>query len=190
MESTKKKEEKLNINKTIQKAAQQAAERTIQQLKSNNMLKNNLNYYKKVEILLYNYENLKDALLQKDEDIEYIEKYGLPQSSKSIVVYQTTNGGISAEDRYLYLREKYRIEKMETEREVRRIDNALNKVRQDKYFDIIQLKFLNQEEEKLDTDEKIAERLNKDQSTITRNRKRLMNKLITILFPENIKHFA
>lgn len=154
------------------------------------MIKKELSYYKKVELLLYNYENLKDAIKQKDEEIRHIERYGLPQASGSIVVYQTSGGGISPEDRYLQLIDKYKVEKIETQRDLTRIENALDKIREDKYFDIIQFKYLNLQKDKLETDERIAEKLNKDQSTVTRNRKRLMNKLITILFPESIRDFA
>jgi hypothetical protein len=60
------------------------------------------------------------------------------------------------------------------------IENALDKIREDKYFEIIKYKYLNLQMDKLETNEKIAERLERDQSTVTRNRKRLMNKLITI----------
>ena len=48
---------------------------------------------------------------------------------------------------------------------MKRIDNALDKIRDDKYFDIIQLKYLNKEEDKLNTDEEIAERINKERRT-------------------------
>ncbi|EKQ57053.1 MULTISPECIES: hypothetical protein [unclassified Clostridium] len=177
----------INVNKTIEKTAKETAKAIIEELKVQNMIRRELSYYKRVELLLYNYENLKDAVKQKDEDIQHIEKHGLPQSSGSIVVYQTAGGGISPEDRYLQLIEKYKAEKIETQRDLTRIENALDKIRDDKYFDIIQLKYLNLQKDKLETDEKIAERLEKDQSTVTRNRKRLMNKLITILFPESIR---
>jgi len=180
----------VNVNKTIEKTAKATAKAIIEELKVQNMIKREWSFYKRVELLLYNYENLKDAVKQKDEDIKHIEKYGLPQSSGSIVVYQTSGGGISPEDRYLQLIDKYKTEKIETQRDLIRIENAINKIRDDKYYDIIQFKYLNMQKDKLETDEKIAEKLEKDQSTVTRNRKRLMNKLITILFPESIRDFA
>jgi hypothetical protein len=180
----------INVTKAIEKTAKATAKEIIEELRNRNMIRRELSFYKRVELLLYNYENLKDAVKQKDEDIKHIEKYGLPQASGSIVVYQTSGGGISPEDRYLQLIDKYKAEKVETQRDLTRIENALNKIREDKYFDIIKYKYLNLQKDKLETDEKIAERLEKDQSTVTRNRKRLMNKLITILFPESIRDFA
>lgn len=162
------------------------AKSVIEELKNNNMLKRELSYYKRVELLLYNYENLKDAVKQKQEDIKDIERYGLPESSKSIVRY-SSGGGLTKEDRYVELKDRYLREKIETERDLRRIDNALEKIREDKYYGIIKLKYLNKEEEKVSTDEAIAEIFDKDRKTIVRNRRRLINKLVTIFFPESLK---
>ncbi|OOM82006.1 hypothetical protein CLPUN_06240 [Clostridium puniceum] len=175
------------VNKLIKDIATQTVKEAVEVLKKNNLIKNEMSYHKKVELLLYNYENLKDAIKQKDEDIKHIEKYGLPQSSGSIVVYQTSGGGISPEDRYLQLIDKYKVEKLETQRDLIRIENALNKIREDKYFDIIRIKYLDNNNDEKVSDESIAEKLNYDRTTITKNRKRLMNKLITIFFPESLK---
>ena len=173
----------INIEKAFEDAAknvvEETAKRIVDELKSNNMIKKEMSYYKRVELLLYKYENLKDAVKQKEEDINYIDEYGLPEKSKSIVVY-SSSGGLSKQDRYVELKEKYIREKIETERDLKRI-------RKDKYFDIIQLKYLNIEEEKISTDELLAEYLGRDRTTVIRNRKRLINKLITILFPQSIK---
>ncbi|MBS6503891.1 MAG: hypothetical protein KH415_20145, partial [Clostridium sp.] len=109
-----------------------------------------------------------------------------PEKSKSIVMYSSV-GGNSQADRYAELKEKYRIEKMETERTLKRIDNALDKIRDDKYFNIIQYKYLNDDKDKINTDEDLAEKFKKERITIIRNKKRLINKLVTILFPESIR---
>lgn len=186
-EEIKKELSMKEINKIIKDTAEKAVNGAVEALKNNNLIKKEMSYYKKVEILLYSYETLKDAIKQKDEDIEYIEKYGLPQASKSIVVYQTSSGGISPEDRYMQLKDKYKIEKIETERDLAKIDNALIKIKGDKYFNIIKIKYLENNNDEKVSDEFIAEKLNYDRSTITKHRKRLMNKLITILFPESIK---
>jgi hypothetical protein len=175
------------INRAAKKSANEAAKVIMEELKSKNLIKSEMSYYKRVEILLYNYENLKEAVKQKEEDIRDIEVNGLPNKSKSIVVYSSSSGGISAGERYTQLIEKYKVEKTETERDLRRIENALDKIKVDKYYKIIELKYLSKEEDKIGTDENLAEKLEKDRSTITRNRKRLMNKLITVLFPNSIR---
>ncbi|MBC8589344.1 hypothetical protein [Paratissierella segnis] len=175
---------KKEIEACIKKTSEKTAIEVIEQFKKQRLIKSNLSFYKKTEIILYNYEKLKLAAKQKDEDIKYIEENGLPSKSKSIVFFSITSGNVTAGDRYVELIEKYRVEKAETLRDIARIDNALDKVREDKYFKIIELKYL---EQKAKTDEELAEILEKDQSTITRNRNRLINELKTILFPESIK---
>lgn len=173
------------IEKTIDSKSIDIADKVIEKLNNSNKIKIEMPYYKRVELLLYNYENLKEAVKQKEEAIAELDKYGLPERSKSIVMYSSA-GGSSQADRYSELKEKYKIEKMETERYLKRIDNALDKIRDDKYFGIIQYKYLNEDKEKITTDEELADKLNRDRKTITRNKKRLINKLMTILFPESI----
>lgn len=173
------------IEKTIESKSIDIADKVIEKLNNSNKIKIEMPYYKRVELLLYNYENLKEAVKQKEEAIAELDKYGLPERSKSIVMYSSA-GGSSQADRYSELKEKYKIEKMETERDLKRIDNALDKIRDDKYFGIIQYKYLNEDKEKITTDEELADKFNRDRKTITRNKKRLINKLMTILFPESI----
>ncbi|MDU3549389.1 MAG: hypothetical protein E7F83_18485 [Clostridium sp.] len=173
------------IEKTIDSKSIYIADKVIEKLNNSNKIKIEMPYYKRVELLLYNYENLKEAVKQKEEAIAELDKYGLPERSKSIVMYSSA-GGSSQADRYSELKEKYKIEKMETERDLKRIDNALDKIRDDKYFGIIQYKYLNEDKEKINTDEELAQKFNKERITIIRNRKRLINKLVTILFPISI----
>ncbi|HAR84567.1 MAG TPA: hypothetical protein DCR69_02460, partial [Clostridium sp.] len=71
----------VNIEDAIEKTAKETAKEVIQELRNSKMIKNEMSYFKKVELLLYNYNNLKDALKQKDEDIKYIKDHGLPQKS-------------------------------------------------------------------------------------------------------------
>ena len=63
----------------------------------------------------------------------------------------------------------------------------MHQIRKDSYFDIIQLKYLNTEEDRVKTDNELVEILDKERITIIRNRKRLINKLTTILFPQNVR---
>lgn len=177
-----KKEIEICINKTSERTAKEV----IELLKKQRLLKvDGMSFYKKTEILLYNYEKLKLAIKQKEEDIEYIKQNGLPERSKSIVFYSSA-GNTNAGDRYVELMEKYKADKAETERDIKRIDNALDKIRNDKYFRIIELKYIKQE---VKTDEEMAEVLEKDRTTISRNRNRLINTVKIILFPESIKEF-
>ena len=79
----------IDIKEIIENTAKETARATVSEMRINNMVRKELTYYKRVELLLYNYENLKEAIKQKEEDIEYIDKNGLPEKSGSIVVYST-----------------------------------------------------------------------------------------------------
>lgn len=174
-------------NIDIEKVIEDTAKCVVEELRVRRFLKEGINYTKKVELLLYNYLTLKDALVQKEEDIKYLEEHGLKEKSKSVVFYHTSSGGVSKEDKYIELKESYKRDIQETERSIRKIDNALEKIKNDKYYSIIELKYLKADEDKLKTDEEIAEKLECDRKTIARNRKRILNKLTTIFFPESIR---
>ena len=182
-----------NTKKLIELVSKGTAEEVIKILTDKRLVKategsnkKELSDYKKVEIWLYNYGNLQEAIKQKEDDIENVEKYGLKEKSCSVVVYSST-GANPESDRYLELKQRYIIEKLEIERDLKRLDNALDKIRNDNYFDIIQLKYLNSEEDRVKTDNELVEILDKERITIIRNRKRLINKLTTILFPQNVR---
>lgn len=174
-------------NIDIEKVIEDTAKCVVEELRVRRFLKEGINYTKKVELLLYNYLTLKDALVQKEEDIKYLDEHGLKEKSKSVVFYQTSSGRVSKEDKYIELKESYKRDIQETERSIRKIDNALEKIKKDKYYSIIELKYLKADEDKLKTDEEIAEKLECDRKTVARNRKRILNKLTTIFFPESIR---
>lgn len=180
------------IDRAIKETSRVTAEEVVGLLKNKSMLKNGLSYTRRIEIVLYNYNNLLEAVKEKDEAINDLEEYGIPEKSKSITKFSVSGGNYSKGDRYLELIEKYKFEKKETLRDINRINKALNRIKEDKYYKIIQLKYLEQTyeedgEKKKYTDEKIAELLNVERITIIRNKKRLINKITTILIPESIK---
>lgn len=180
-----KKKEVINIDEL----AKRTAKATIEEFKNSRLLKENISYYRKVELLLYSYSSLLEAIKQKEEDIEYIQKNGLPEKSGSVVVYRTNGGNITQAERYMQLIEQYKLEKIETERSINRIDNVLNKIKEDKHYDIIKYKYIVAEKERL-TEEELAEKLNVHRCTITRNKGRLINSIKVMLFPESVKEYA
>ncbi|MCF0163201.1 MAG: hypothetical protein HUJ88_11580 [Fusobacterium necrophorum] len=170
------------LNDDIRKIIDEAVEKTVKELRNKNMIKES-NNYKKTELMLYNYNNFLDAIKQKEEDIEYIKRHGLPQKSMSIVI-NSGSCGSSTQDKYLALIEKYELEKKEIERNITRINNALLKLKNDKYYKIVELKYLG--EDRTLSDEELASMLSRDRTTISRNRKRLIKRLSTILFSYNV----
>ena len=174
----------INLNDDIRKIIDETVQKTIQELRNKNMIRES-NNYKRTELMLYNYKTFLDAVKQKEEDIEYIKEHGLPQKSLSIVINHGCCGS-STQDKYVALLDKYQLEKKEIERNISRIDNALLKLQNDKYYEIIHLKYLSENNGKVLSDEELANILLKDRTTISRNRRRLINKLSTILFSSNI----
>ena len=63
---------------------------------------------------------------------------------------------------------------------INKINNILNNFKNDKYFEIIELKYY-----KNKTREEIANYFSCDEKTITRNKNRLINEIKTLLFPNN-----
>lgn len=182
--------ENKEINKVIKSTAERTAEEVVTRLKNKNMLKNPLTYTRKVEIILYNYNNLKEAINEKNEAIEEIKKYGIPSKSKSITTFSSSSTNNTHADRYIELIEKYEFEKKETIREIKRIEKALSKIKKDKYYNIIKVMYINKnklvEEGNNYTYEMLAEEMKVDRKTITRNKYRLINKIAIILFPEYV----
>lgn len=183
----------IDLEKTINKAAKETAEEVISLLKNNRMINDSKNYYKKVEKILYNYNNLKEAIKEKDEEIEELKQYGLREKSKSVTMYGGS-GGIE-EDKFLANMERYQekmaryeYEKKEIIRYLARIDRALNKIKKSKYYKIIELKYLKPCEinEKRISNEELAKIFDVDRRTIERNKSKLINNIATILFPEHI----
>ena len=76
------------IKTAAEEAAEKAAKRTVIEFKKSMMLKEQAKTpYQKVEYLLYNYNNFKRGIQNKQERIDDINKHGLGQKSKSITSF-------------------------------------------------------------------------------------------------------
>ena len=75
--------------------------------------------------------------------------------------------------------EHLKFENVKVEKRIIRVDNALEGIKSDKYYNIIVLRYFNEW-----TIDEIAEDFNVDRKTIGRNRTRLIKKLQYSLFPE------
>lgn len=138
--------------------------------------------FRKTEVLLYNYMKFKKMIDDKKEQIKEIETCGTRKKSKSITSY------VSSE----FVDEKIKIEKQsdqitalvksihEIEAYLTRIDHALDSVKDDPYYEIIKMRYFDNE-----TMENISYDLEKDKSTIARNKNRLIKEIQMILFAED-----
>lgn len=136
------------------------------------------NYFKETEILLYNYQQLKLKVEQDEEFLYDPDSFTAPPKnrSKDIVVFSTKGTGSHGLDIDRYTTE-IKSSMMRTRQEVLRIDRALETIKDDKYFDIIPMKYFDNK-----PFEEIADVLGYDERTIRRNKNRLINRLKIMLF--------
>lgn len=175
---------KEHINDLVQKTI----DATTKELKRQGLLKNNQRTpFQKTETLLYNYPKYIEVINTKKEEIEEIETVGLSKKSKSIVKY-ANNGTKDLRGEYekdMDLREA-EIERLErtikiTDIHVNKIERALAGIEDDPYFDIIRMKYFEGM-----TREEIADEMFVDESTISRNKNRLVNLLQIRLFSDEM----
>ena len=165
----------LSVEQIIKKTAVE----TVKELEKARLTKQDgATFFQKTEKLLYNYNDLQEAVKQKERDIEFLQINGLQGKSKSIVLY-STNPGSAGADQYVEVLEAYRAAKERTERLISKIDRALNEIKQDPKYFIIQEKYFSDEKH---SNEKIAEKFGINEKTVRRHRNRLINKLQILLF--------
>jgi len=173
-----------DINKIITQTASETASSVVSELKRQGLMRDNKQTpFQKTEQLLYNYNNFRAAIEDKHEQVKNIKDYGLPQKSKSITSF--TSGGSyeiqsdseKAEDKVLAIESLIIV----TRKFIAIIDSALQKISDDPYYKIIDLKYFNERSR-----EEIAEIMNVDVSTITRNKNRLINVLKITLFSDEV----
>jgi RNA polymerase sigma factor (sigma-70 family) len=169
---------KNNINEVIKKTVSEV----LLQLKIDNLPKQK-NTFQKTEQLLYNFKNFKESLIEKEKRIAEIKKQGyIPEQNRSKdIIFFTVRGSNIDElsfDEQLEILER---SMLKTKRYIEIIEDALNKIKDDKYYNIIEMKYFN----KL-TREQIAEYFNVDVATISRNKNRLVNIIRIYLFSDEV----
>lgn len=169
----KKNQKEINIELIIQKTANE----TVKALERNKFIKGDaITYFQKTERLLYNYKDLLKALEQKELDIKEIEKYGVFGKSKSIVLY-SSSGSKSEGDKYIDIIEGYKESRDRTARLIDKIKRALDCIKDDPYYDLIEAKYFMKME-----NSEIEKKFNVTDRTIRRNKNRIINKLKVVLF--------
>ncbi len=175
----------------IEQTAQATAEKTVLEFKKNGLLKDNKqSAFQRTEILLYNYNNFQEAIKEKQKQIKEVKSFGTKEKSKSITFYTTANSFSSVKDEEERIEEK--IAQLErsiliTKNLISVIDSSIEKLKDDKYYDIIECKYF-----KSMTNDKIAdyfsEKYNQliDPSTVSRNKSRLINVLKVYLFSDDV----
>lgn len=165
--------------------ARKAVEETVMELKRQNLMNDGRQTpFQKTETLLFNYNNFKAALKDKEEQIREIRENGIRKISKSITSFSGDEGFMStktdsekAEERIAAI--EYSIHS--TRKFLKVIDEALDGLRDDPYFDLIEMRYLCGYSR-----EEIANEFGCDVKTVTRNKNRLINMLQIRLFSDEV----
>lgn len=153
----------------------------LSELEKRGLIKSNDNTFKNIELLLYNYNSLKESIKDREDQIKDLKKYGLQEKSSSITMIveniqkQSKNelieNAIDSLQQHIY----------RTKVLIKYIDRTIKKLENDEYYPILKLKYF-----KGKSIEEIAEILKKDTSTISRNKNRLINELRPLLLPNDV----
>lgn len=138
--------------------------------------------YQKTEQLLYNYNNFKRIIKERELEIENLRKYGVPKRSTSIVEYSThsnTVGGIVLpEESVESAIRNVQASVQATVQAIALIDKCLETLKPDTYYKILEMRYFEGK-----TQEDIAEGFGCSQVTISKNKSRLVKELSLRLFP-------
>lgn len=138
-----------------------------------------ISMFKKTEWLIRYYPSYKALIQEKKAKIELLQKYGLQEFSKSIVILSASsnNPNVGLEELLEEEIDKNIKQIAWLTKVVELIDMGLAEVRSDPYYGIIELKYWRRW-----SMEQIAEHYNTATTTIYRNRDRLVHKIKNVVF--------
>lgn len=138
--------------------------------------------YQKTEQLLYNYNNFKRIIKERELEIENLRKYGVPKRSTSIVEYSshgnTVGGIVLPEESVESAIRNVQASVQATVQALALIDKCMETLKPDPYYQILEMRYFESR-----TQEDIAEYFGCSQVTISKNKSRLVRELSLRLFP-------
>ena len=134
------------------------------------------NYFKDTEKLLYAYPALILQVKEIERDIEDLKKEGYTGRSKDVVLMRSSSN-LSRDDIQAQKIEDRMAGLERTKREIIRIERALERVKDDPGYQIIEMKYFKEM-----TNEEIAEKVDYSVRTVIRHKNRLINKLKIFFF--------
>ena len=169
------------IDHTVKKTVAEA----VSDLKRQNLIvEGKQTPFQKTETLLFNYNNFKAVIKDKEEQIAELRQYGLRKRSTSIPTFSGSTGLIEVKSDSEKAEEK--IEMIEfsistTRSFIKIIEDAIYSLQDDPYYHLIHLRYFEGR-----TREEIAEYFDCDVKTVTRNKNRLINLLQIRLFSDEV----
>lgn len=135
-----------------------------------------MNNIDKTRELLKNYRRFKSVLIDKKKLIDEIQQFGVPTKSTSVSVYSSNQSEFKEDMAEEYINTLlYQISSLE--RHIRSIDRALEAVKDDRYYKIIDYRYF-----KNLTYTQISDIFCLDRSNVCRNDKRLVKEMSRYIF--------
>jgi hypothetical protein len=135
------------------------------------------NYFRDTEKLLYSYPALKLKVAQDEEDLASGEAFIKTEKSSDIICFSPGATRLPDDQIQQELERSRRASMERTRRQVRRIERALESIKDDQYYEIIPMKYW----DNLSTEE-MAVKFECEVRTVQRNKNRMVNKIKLILF--------
>lgn len=177
----------LTTKKETEKLITSIVSKTVDELLKQNMLKkSDKNTYQKTEQLLYNYKNFKSVIKDKQDMIEQIKRYGMPKRSISVIPMPENLGykpSVREQDKIDEAIDELKNSITVTSNFIKIIDSALNSIKDDPYYKIIEMCYFESKKYSAiakEWDYPISE------VTICKNKNRLVKKLSIYLFSDDV----
>ena len=150
------------------------------------------NTYEKTETILWNYNRMKKSVVYLQEKLNKLvaEKEKLAKAiikSKRVVLREENQNYYYTDETLENSINELKQLIIKTKAEISFIDKCISELKDDEYYEIISMWYFKGKREGY-TREKIAEYYDCDVDTVTRNRKRLVNKLKFLLFAKDSIH--
>lgn len=150
------------------------------------------NTYEKTETILWNYNRMKKSVIYLQEKLNKLvdEKEKLAKTiikSKRVVLREENQNYYYTDETLENSINELKQLIIKTKAEISFIDKCISELKDDEYYEIISMWYFKGKREGY-TREKIAEYYDCDVDTVTRNRKRLINKLKFLLFAKDSIH--
>ena len=157
-------------------------QKSIKELRKQNLLSNGrMTPYQKMEKVLFDYNSYKEAIKDKYERIDELKQVGIHKKSRSVVTMPSGSSITTTdEERTLEAIDSIKRSIVLTERFIAIIENALDKIKDEPYADVVKRYYIDKEKI-MD----IAIDYDVDESTIRRNKSQLINKLSIFIFSDD-----
>ena len=142
--------------------------------------------YAQVESLRFNYRGFQKRLLEKQQEIDDLRQYGVPEKGGAVKQYMGNSGGIPQGMVLDQERVDNAVKKVEDSMQplleaISLVDKALEALQHDTYLPIITMRYFDGR-----TQEDIAAEMSCTQPNIAYHRKRLVRELTLFIFPDKV----